>query len=109
MREQLQDAIDAGATATPGTPPSQCDGVDAGTIRKYAGELMADQIGKALTSALPEATGTTGVTAACRAWIEKELRETGGGINATEGYGVCGNLSEEEMSRAIAEAAVTAP
>ncbi|MEU1474532.1 hypothetical protein [Streptomyces sp. NPDC005760] len=101
MRKQLQDAIDAGASATPGTRPSECDGIAAKTLEKYAGELMADQVGDALNSALPTDTTTTGVTPECRAWIERELRSTGGGINATEGYTVCGNLPEDELNQAI--------
>jgi hypothetical protein len=103
MRKQLQDAIDAGASATPGTRPSECDGIAAKTLEKYAGELMADQVGDALNSALPSATDTAiaGVSPECRAWIEQELLSTGGGINATEGYKVCGSLPEDELNQAI--------
>ncbi|KUN93926.1 hypothetical protein [Streptomyces resistomycificus] len=101
MRKQLKDAIDAGATATPGTHPSQCDAIATKTLEKYAGELMADQVGAAVNSALPEAITTTGVSPECRAWIEGELRSTGGGVDATEGVKVCGNLPEDELNQAI--------
>jgi hypothetical protein len=103
MRKQLQDAIDSGASATPGTRPSQCDGVDTKTIQKYAGELMADQVGDAINSALPSATDTAvaGVSPECRAWIEDQLLSTGGGIDATEGYKHCGSLPEDELDQAI--------
>src|SRR5881409_2885258 len=73
MRKQFKDAIDAGAIATPGTRPSQCDGVDTKTLEKYAGELMADQVGAAVNSALPTDTAaTTSVSPECRAWIEDQ-------------------------------------
>lgn len=103
MRKQLKDAIDDGATATPGTRPSQCDGVDTKTLEKYAGELMADQVGDAVNSALPSATDTAvaGVSPECRAWIEDELLSTSGGIDATEGYKHCGSLPEDELNQAI--------
>ncbi|MER7565971.1 hypothetical protein ACGFWE_31325 [Streptomyces sp. NPDC048523] len=105
MRKQLQDAIDAGASATPGTHPSQCDGIATKTLEKYAGELMADQVRDAVNGALPTAlaTATTGVTSECRTWIEDELLSTGGGIDATEGYKVCGNVPEDELNQAIAD------
>ncbi|MET7736546.1 hypothetical protein ABZT02_35105 [Streptomyces sp. NPDC005402] len=94
MRKQLQDAIDAVASTAPGTHPSQCDGIATKTLEKYAGELMADLVSDAVNSALPTAvaTATTGVTPECRTWIEDELLSTGGGIDATEGYKVCGNI-----------------
>jgi hypothetical protein len=101
MRKQLQDAIDTGASATPGTRPSQCDGVDAKTLEKYAGELMADQVGDAVNSALPSATEASSVTPECRAWIKDELLSTSGGIDATEGYKHCGSLPEDELNKAI--------
>ncbi|WP_406182262.1 hypothetical protein [Streptomyces canus] len=99
MRKQLQNAIDAGASATPGTHPSQCYGIATKTLEKYAGELMADQVSDAVNSALP--TATTGVTPECRTWIEDELLSTGGGIDATEDYKVCGNMPEDELNQAI--------
>jgi len=103
MRKQLQDAIDSGASATPGTHPSQCDGIATKTLQKYAGELMADQVGAAVNSALPTdtAAATTSVSPECRAWIEDQLHSTGGGIDATEGYKVCGDLPEDELNQAI--------
>ncbi|MEU9173040.1 hypothetical protein AB0D34_35605 [Streptomyces sp. NPDC048420] len=103
MRKQLQTAIDSGATATPGTRPSQCDGVDTKTIQKYSGELMADHVSDALNSALPSATDTAiaDVSPECRAWIKDELLSTGGGIDATEGYKHCGSLPEDELNQAI--------
>jgi hypothetical protein len=62
---------------------------------------MADQVGNALNGALPSETAATSVTPECRAWIKDELLSTGGGIDATEGYSVCGNLPEDELSKAI--------
>ncbi|MFI1720638.1 hypothetical protein [Streptomyces sp. NPDC020489] len=105
MREQLRDAIAAGATATPTAPPSQCDGVDAGTLQKYSGELMADQVSDALDGPLPQATATTGVTSECRAWLTAELRRTGGGVDFTEGRKICGDLPEDELSQALQDVA----
>ncbi|MFF0080231.1 hypothetical protein ACFYR1_11095 [Streptomyces canus] len=103
MRKQFQDAIDSGASATPGTRPSQCDGVDSKTLEKYAGELMADQVGDAINSALPSAADTAlaGVSPECQAWIKDELLSTGGGIDATKGYKYCGSLPEDELNKAV--------
>lgn len=53
MRKQLQDGIAAGDKATPGTRPVECLGVDDKTVQKIAGDLMAEEIGKAVDSAMP--------------------------------------------------------
>ncbi|MGW1208944.1 hypothetical protein ACWD5F_04810 [Streptomyces sp. NPDC002499] len=103
MRKQLQDAIDTGASAAPGSRPPQCDGIDNKTLQKFTGELMADQVSDALNSALPTETTTTSVSPECRAWIKDELLSTGGGIDAVEGYSICGKLPEEALNQAIEE------
>lgn len=44
MQKQFKDALKAGETAAPGSRPDACDGVDAATLRKIAGELVTDQL-----------------------------------------------------------------
>ena len=39
----------------------------------------------------------------CRAWIRSELLDGSEGIDATAGYGVCGDLSDSELQAAIDE------
>ncbi len=101
MREQLQDGINAGNTATPGTRPSQCDGVDDKTLQKLASDLMTEQLGKAVESALPDATEPAGLTADCRAWIESELLDSTDSIDATPGNDACGDMTDAERDAAI--------
>ncbi|HEY9353664.1 MAG TPA: hypothetical protein VIP28_10450 [Nocardioides sp.] len=40
---------------------------------------------------------------ACRAWIRSELLDDSERIDATAGYGVCGDMSEAEFQAAIDE------
>lgn len=101
MRKQLQDGITAGATATPGTRPSQCDGIDDKTLQKYASDLVSDQLNKAVESAIPDATETDGITADCRAWIESELRDTSDSVDGAAGQDACGYMSKDELDQAI--------
>jgi hypothetical protein len=103
MTKQFTEGIAKGTAAPTGTRPAACDGVDDKTLQKYAGDLMTEQLGEAIESALPSATDTAvaGVSPECRAWIEDELLSTGGGIDATEGYKYCGSLPEDELNQAI--------
>lgn len=101
MRKQFQDAVAAGDKATPGTRPSACVGVDNKTLEKYAGDLMTEQLGKSIESALPEPTETSNVTPECQAWIENELQDSSDSIEATTGYDACGYLSKDELDQAI--------
>jgi hypothetical protein len=104
MRKQLQDAVAAGSSATPGSRPSQCDGVDAKTLQKLAGDLMAEQVGKAVKSAIPTPSDTadaSGITPDCRAWIESELQDSSATIDATSGEDACGYMSQDELNKAI--------
>lgn len=52
-------------------------------------------------AAAPAASPT--IPPKCRAWLEKELLDSSADIDATSGYAVCGQLSDEEMNRAIDE------
>lgn len=101
MRKQLQDGIAAGDKATPGTRPPQCSGIDDKTLQKFAADLMTDQIGKAVESALPTPTETSNITADCRAWIENELQDSSDSIDPTAGYDACGYMSTDELDQAI--------
>lgn len=101
MREQLQTSINASDTATPGTRPSQCDGVDDKTLQKLAGDLMTEQLGNAVDSAAPDATEPAGLSADCRAWIEGELLDSSDSIDATPGDDACGDMTDAELGAAI--------
>lgn len=101
MREQLQQAVDAGSTATPGTRPDECNGVSTKTLEQITGDLMTEQLGNAVESALPSATEPTGITDDCRAFIESELLDSSDSIDATPGYNACGDMSDAELDAAI--------
>jgi hypothetical protein len=106
MRQQLQDSIDAGETATPGTRPAACDGIDAKTLETLVGDLMTEELDDAVESALPdpEPSGTAaadGITPDCRAWIEAELTDNSSTLDATSGEQACGYMTEDELNAAI--------
>jgi hypothetical protein len=104
MREQLEDSIAAGETATPGTRPAACDGIDADTLQQLVGDLTAEQLDNAVESALPEPSDTEaadGISPECRAWIEDELTDSSGSIDATGGEAACGYMTEDELNAAI--------
>ncbi|MFJ8555297.1 hypothetical protein [Streptomyces sp. NPDC093676] len=105
MRKQLSDAMAAGETAAPGTRPAACEGVDSATLQKYAADLMTEQLGKSLESALPtpsdEPAAADGLTDDCRAWITSELLDDSESIDATSGAQVCGDMSSAELDAAI--------
>jgi hypothetical protein len=46
---------------------------------------------------------SSGIPKECRKWIEKELLDSSDDIDADSGYAVCGDLSDDEMARAIDE------
>ncbi len=53
MKKQFDDAMKAGASATPATRPDACDGIDDKTAQRLAEEIMKDGVGDALESAMP--------------------------------------------------------
>ncbi|MEU6098935.1 hypothetical protein [Streptomyces sp. NPDC047079] len=54
MTKQIKAAIAAGSNATPGTRPTECDGVDDKTVQRYAGQIMQEQIGAAVDKSLKD-------------------------------------------------------
>ncbi|WP_172384789.1 hypothetical protein [Streptomyces sp. MNP-20] len=42
MRQQFEDALKAGSTASPGTRPDACEGVDAATLQKIVADLVTE-------------------------------------------------------------------
>jgi hypothetical protein len=104
---QLEDAMAKGDDAPEGKQPAACVGISTKTLKKITGELMAEQLGKSLASALPSATESTesteptGITDDCRAWIEDELLDSSTSIDATPGYNACGHMSDAELDAAI--------
>ena len=105
MRKQLADAVAAGESAAPGTRPAQCDGVDAETLQKMAGDLMTEQLGKSLESAIPtpsdEPAAADGLTDDCRAWITSEILDDSEDVDGDTGVQVCGDMSSAELDAAI--------
>jgi hypothetical protein len=52
----------------------------------------------------PTASASTteaAVSPECRAWVKKELMDSSSGFNTASGYGVCGDLSEEQLGAVI--------
>lgn len=109
MTKQLRDGIAKGEDAPEGKRPAECEGVDDKTVERYATEIMAKELPKAIESAVPSAiesaladsTETSGITPECRTWIEDELLDDSDSIDATSGEDACGDLSEEELDQAI--------
>lgn len=113
MTAQYKEAAAKGDKAPEGTKPQACQGIDDKTLQKLAGEVMSeylesgefgkqveDSVKDSAESAFPEPTGPE-ISDDCRAWIKSELLDSTDDIDATAGYGVCGNLSTEEMDQAI--------
>lgn len=113
MAEQFDKTMAAGDKAEEAAPPAACDGVDDKTLERLVGEVtdewMKSDKGRqhfegavdgAIESAVPEPTATQ-LPDECRAWIEDELLDSSGSIDAADGYGVCGDLSDEELDQAI--------
>jgi hypothetical protein len=101
MTKQFREGMAKGKDAPEGKRPAECEGVDDKTVQRYATEIMEKELPKAIASAMPDYTETTGITAACRDWIESELLDSSDDIDGTAGYGVCGDLTDEEMDQAI--------
>ncbi|MFI8301549.1 hypothetical protein ACIGCZ_37205 [Streptomyces nigra] len=51
----------------------------------------------------PEPSTSAPVSEECRAWIRTELLDDSEKIDATAGYGACGDLSDDELQAAIDE------
>lgn len=107
MVQQLKDATEDGEK---GTRPPACKGLDDKTLERLAGKATnewldsdaADQaVEDAIESQSPEPDPTAQLSDECRAWIENELLDSSDSIDATDGYSVCGDLSEEELDQAI--------
>ncbi|MEW2420456.1 hypothetical protein AB0911_07920 [Streptomyces nigra] len=54
-------------------------------------------------SSPPAPSPSATVSEACRTWIRTELLDDSDGIDATAGYGACGDLSDDELQTAIDE------
>ncbi|PAZ15664.1 hypothetical protein CLM62_12775 [Streptomyces sp. SA15] len=104
LATQLEDAIAKGDDAPEGKQPITCVGISTKKLEQITGELMTEQLGKSIESALPsptEATEPAGLTDECRAWIESELLDASESIDATPGYNACGHMSDAELDAAI--------
>ncbi|WP_404974878.1 hypothetical protein [[Kitasatospora] papulosa] len=101
MSKQADKAIAAGEAAEEGKRPQACEGVDAETLQRIAGELISEQTGKAAEDALQSAAPADGITDECRAWIKDELLDATDTIDGTAGNSVCGDLTDAEMDQAI--------
>ncbi|MEU9616908.1 hypothetical protein AB0D56_36110 [Streptomyces sp. NPDC048209] len=102
MAQQADEAIAAGEAAEEGKRPQACEGVDAETLQRIAGELISEQTGKAAEDALQSAApADDGITDECRAWIKDELLDATDTIDGTAGNSVCGDLTDAQMDQAI--------
>lgn len=86
--------------------PAACVGVDAKTLKKITGEVVSeyldsDQASKDLASVVP--TPSESVSPKCRAWIAKEIQDSSSSIDSAAGYAACGDLSDDELKKAIDE------
>ena len=62
-----------------------------------------DRTAASPTTSAPAPSPSASVSEACRAWIRTELLDDSERIDATAGYGVCGDLSDSEFQAAIDE------
>ncbi|MFJ7523916.1 hypothetical protein ACIQ1S_03225 [Streptomyces griseus] len=110
MAAELKKNTAAGQTAQADDPPAVCTGVEQKTLERIVGELILEEGGKAVDESLDElgeeladAVEDTAspASAECLAWIETELLDSTGSIDAASGVDVCGDLSDEELDQAI--------
>ncbi|MEU9245699.1 hypothetical protein [Streptomyces sp. NPDC048385] len=101
MTQQYKDAAAKGDNAPQGKRPAACDGVDDKTVQRYATEIIAKELPKAVESALPDATGTPDITPKCRKWIESELTDGTDSVNATAGLKACPGMDSDQLNAAI--------
>lgn len=75
-----------------------------GGVALLAREGEPDRPAAASTvSNTPTPSSSSSVSPECRAWIRTELLDDSKEIDATTGYGACGELSEAELQAAIDE------
>lgn len=76
--------------------------VGGGVALLTRGDGGSDRTGVAPSaSAAPAPSPSVSVSEECRAWIRSELLDDSEDIDATAGYGVCGELSDAELGAAI--------
>lgn len=102
MGKQVDEAMAAGEEAVEGTRPAACDGVDDKTLERLAGEITAAKTAEFFGDTPEETTEAAAgqPSADCLAWIETELLSSGS-IDAASGADVCGDLTDDELDRAI--------
>lgn len=108
LAANYRKAVRAGGKGPAEKRPAACVGLDAKTLEKITGEVISeylesDQASKDVASAIPTPSLSSGVSAKCRDWIAKELRDSSSSIDATAGYAACGDVSEAQMQKAIDE------
>lgn len=103
MQKDFDKAMAAGDKAKDSDRPAACDGIDDKTVQRYAAEITNNRLSDAAESAVPDTTETPDITPECRAWIEKELRDSSDTIDATSGEDACGYLAPDELDQAIDE------
>ncbi|MFJ8221418.1 hypothetical protein [Streptomyces griseus] len=110
MAAELKKNAANGQTAQADDPPAVCTGVEQETLERIAGELVLEEGGKAVEESLDESgeeladaveDTASPASAECLAWIETELLDSTGSIDAASGVDVCGDLSDEELDQAI--------
>lgn len=117
LAKQLHEASQSGKK---GSRPAACTGIDTKTLENLVGEVTeewmdSDDADKVVNDALEDAFGdgipvpdvtepqptAAGISDECRAWIEDELLDSSEDVDGTAGYGVCSDLSDEELDQAI--------
>lgn len=108
LADNYRKAVRAGGKGPAEKRPAACVGLDAKTLEKITGQVISeylesDQASKDVASAIPTPSLSSGVSAKCRDWIAKEIRDSSSSIDATAGYAACGDVSEAQMQKAIDE------
>jgi hypothetical protein len=114
LAANYRKAMAGGGKGPTASEPPACVGLDQKTLERITGEVVdeylnSDQakkdLGKAfkdgMESALATPPASTSVSPECRTWIKAELLDDTDEIDATPGYQVCGDLSDDELQAAI--------